>query len=260
MKANLPQDIKSLFLHLDSKEFNVDVYNKTGLFIVRQLIPQETISKWQSLWNKFHTEVLSHRKIDTANPVNVTDQPPGELGKIYSTPELVNLSVKVHGKNTALYNQRFVIKDSLNPNKVMLHQDSCYHLGYLNKCSFFVPIFDVGSFNGGLEFYPGTHKYGYLGDAGEINPEGFVDKWDKISPTIYPGDVVVMHSSLWHSSPPNESKTDRILVDIITQPANDPTGEVLLNGVWETDLKYNKNNPPQYFKSSRILKLKKLTT
>jgi len=159
MKNNLPIHIKPLISQLDGKVFDSFVYEQTGLFIVRQLIPFEVVTRWQTLWKNFYSQTLSNRKVDSANPVNVSQTPPGELGEIYLTPELINLAIKIHGENVALYNQRFVIKDRLNPNKVMLHQDSCYHLGYLNKCSFFIPIFDVGPFNGGLEFYPGTHKY-----------------------------------------------------------------------------------------------------
>ena len=65
-----------------------------------------------------------------------------------------------------------------------------------------------------------------------------------------------MNSHTWHGSPINTSGVDRIVIDIITQPANDPTGEVLLAGEWKTKLRYSKNDLTQYFKTSRILKLK----
>jgi hypothetical protein len=256
MKSNLPQDIAPLILMLDNKSFDLSIYERTGLFIIRNYIPKDIITRWQLLWDEFYQETIQYRVIDQANPVNISQQPDGELGALYLNNYIVALAKQIHGENVALYNHRFVIKDKLNTNKVMLHQDSCYHLGNLNKCSFFIPLSPTGPHNGGLEFYPGTHQYGYLGDAGEINPDAFEHTWGKISPNIYPGDVVVMNSHLWHESPPNQSNIDRIVVDIITQPSDDPTGEVLLSGEWKTSLKYSKNNPPQYFKNSRIIKLK----
>jgi ectoine hydroxylase-related dioxygenase (phytanoyl-CoA dioxygenase family) len=256
MEPNLPQDIFSLIPLLDRKSFNLSTYEKTGLFIVRNHIPEDIILKWQTLWENFYQTTVQHRKVDQANPVNISQQPEGELGELYLNQHIINLAKKIYGDNVALYNHRFVIKDKLNTNRVMLHQDSCYHLGNLNKCSLFIPLSHTGPHNGGLEFYPGTHKYGYLGDAGEINPNAFSHKWKKVSPDTYPGDIIVMNSHLWHESPPNLSNQDRIVVDIIIQPSNDPTGEVLLSGEWKTKLRYSKNNPPQYFKNSRILKLK----
>jgi hypothetical protein len=256
MKANLPQDISSLIPLLDGKSFDISIYEKTGLFIVRNYIPNDIILRWQLLWEDFYQSKIQHRKIDQANPVNISEQPKGELGELYLNQYIIDLAKKVHGNDVALYNHRFVIKDKLNANKVMLHQDSCYHLGNLNKCSFFIPLSPTGAHNGGLEFYPGTHQYGYLGDAGEINPNAFSHKWEKLSPEVFPGDVIIMNSHLWHESPPNLSSQDRIIADIITQPSDDPTGEALMCGEWKTKLRYSKNNPPQYFKNSRILKLK----
>ena len=255
MNYNLPSDID--LTKLDSTTFDIDVYNNTGVFILRNYIPIDIIASWQSQWDDYYNEIIQHRVIDSANPVNISKLPTtGELATLYLNDYIVDLAKVIHGNDVALYNYRFVIKDKYNTNKVMLHQDSCYHLGNLNKCSFFIPIYHVGPFNGGLEFYPGTHHYGYLGDAGEVDPDSFEQKWQKIAPTVNPGDLIVMNSHTWHGSPINTSGVDRIVIDIITQPANDPTGEVLLAGEWKTNLRYSKNNPTQYFKTSRILKLK----
>jgi hypothetical protein len=43
-----------------------------------------------------------------------------------------------------------------------------------------------------------------------------------------------MHSSLWHESGAHRSGVDRLLADIIVQPANDPSGIELLRGEWRT--------------------------
>jgi ectoine hydroxylase-related dioxygenase (phytanoyl-CoA dioxygenase family) len=241
----------------DSEIFNKKVYDEYGVFVVRNVIPQSTLDEWQNEWEMFYNEKLSEgRDIQQANPVALKEQPTGKLSKMYRDKDLVNLAKQVHGENVALYNHRFVIKDKFSLDKVFLHQDSCYHLGNLNKCSFFVPLSNANEENGGLSFYLKSHKCGYLGDAGEINPNGFGIKFEKITPSIYPGDVVIMNSHIWHESGPNIAKIDRIIADIHYQSSNDPTGKELLSGEWETDFWYSMEDPTKYFINSRILKIK----
>ena len=193
----------------DSQTFNKEVYNHTGVFIIRNIIPHKLIAEWQNEWNVFYNEKLSNgRDVHKANPVALKEQLPPKLATMYKTDVLIEVAKQIHGDNVALYNHRFVIKDKFSLDKVFLHQDSCYHLGNLNKCSFFVPLSKVNKDNGGLSFYIGSHKCGYLGDAGEINPDAFPIKFEKITPELLPGDFVVMNSHIWHESGPNNAKID----------------------------------------------------
>ena len=242
---------------IDSTSFNKEIYDQSGVFIIRNAIPKDIIEEWQNEWDNFYESNLSQgREINTANPVALKEKLPEKLAYLYRNESLVNLAKQIHGENIALYNHRFVIKDKFSLDNVFLHNDSCYHLGYLNKCSFFVPLTYTGESNGGLKFYLGTHKYGYLGDAGEINADAFKEEFTIISPSLYPGDVAIMHSSTWHESGPNVDKIDRILADIHYQSSDDPTGKELLSGEWKTDFWYSMEDPTKYFKNSRILKLK----
>lgn len=244
-------------IEIESPIFNKKKYDEYGVYVVRNAISQTTIEEWQYEWKQFYNQKLSEgRDVHQANPVALKEQPSGKLAYMYRNKELVNLAKQVHGENVALYGHRFVIKDKFSLDKVFLHQDSCYHLGYLNKCSFFVPLSIANESNGGLSFYLGSHKCGYLGDAGEISVEGVGFKFEKITPEIYPGDIVIMNSHVWHESGPNIDKIDRIIADIHYQPSNDPTGRELLSGEWETDFWYSIEDPTKYFKNSRILKIK----
>ena len=167
---------------------------------------------------------------------------------------------EVFGENIALYNHRFVIKDKFSPGEVFLHQDFCYHLGMPFKASFFLALSYAGKKNGGMTFFPGTHKYGYLGDAGAINPQAFKETWPEYTPELEPGDFAIMNSLVWHTSGPNEAGIDRILADIIYQPANDPSSKELLRGEWQTDIFFNREiNAKEFFKSSRVTKIIDLT-
>jgi ectoine hydroxylase-related dioxygenase (phytanoyl-CoA dioxygenase family) len=240
-----------------SDKFNKSVYDKTGLFIMKDVIPKIIYEDWQKEWVSFYNKnLISGRNVNISNPVHLKEQLPEKLATMYRDNTLINIAKQIHGENLALYNHRFIIKDKFSSEKVFLHQDSCYHLGNLNKCSFFIPLSKVYRDNGGLTFYLGSHKCGYLADAGEINPDAFPFRFEKITPELEPGDFIIMNSHVWHESGPNIDGVDRIMTDIHYQPSDDPTGKELLSGEWKTDIFYSMEDPTQYFINSRILKLK----
>lgn len=257
MKHNSPELINSLIDKVEAKEFDKDVFEKTGVFVVRDALPKELVSQWREEWDKFYDEKLaSGRSINVNNPVDLKEELPPTLAKIYKNEILLDYVQKVFGENVALYNHRFVIKDKFSPGEVFLHQDFCYHLGMPAKASFFVPLSYAGKKNGGLTYYLGTHKYGFLGDAGEINPDQFKEKWPQYTPELQPGDFAIMNSLVWHTSGINEVGIDRIVADIIYQPASDPSGKELLRGTWQTDFFINREvNAKSFFKWSRVSKI-----
>jgi hypothetical protein len=247
--------------HVSSNQFDPQVYAETGFFIMRQAIPSDVVGRWQDAWRRFYDDQLAQgRNVNRHNPVALNEELPEELARMYREPALIETVKQLFGENVALYNHRFVIKDAYSPGKVFLHQDSCYHLGNLNKCSLFVPLSIANEDNGGMSFHAGSHKLGYLGDAGEINPDSFDIRWPKVTPELHPGDFIVMNSALWHESGPNKNGVHRIMADMIMQPADDPTGKELLSGEWETDIFYTWENCARYFENSRVLKIIKYET
>jgi len=259
MAYNSPQLINSLIEKMDSTKFNKDVFDKTGLFIIRNAIPESLIKEWRAEWDDFYNKNLAAgRNVNINNPVDLKEQLPEKLALIYKNDILLDFAEQVFGKNVALLNHRFVIKDKFSPGEIFLHHDYCYHIGLPTKASFFVPLSYAGKKNGGLTFYLGTHKYGYLGDAGEIDPDQFNDVWPQVTPELQPGDFAIMNSLLWHKSGINEVGIDRIVADIIYQPANDPSGKELVRGEWETDVFIQHSNLINYFKNSRVKKIKAL--
>ncbi len=257
MKNNNPESIKDLFSKMEGTEFNKEIFDRTGLFIVRNVLPAATVGEWRGEWDLFYEKELSKgRNVNTSNPVDLKEALPEKLAVIYKNETLLDFVQQVFGKDIALYNHRFVIKDKFSPGEIFLHHDFCYHLGMPAKASFFVALSYVGKKNGGMTFYPGTHAYGYLGDAGAVNPEAFKEKWHEYTPEMQPGDFAIMNSLLWHTSGPNEAGIDRILADIIYQPANDPSSKELLRGEWQTDVFIDRSmNSKDFFKWSRVSKM-----
>jgi ectoine hydroxylase-related dioxygenase (phytanoyl-CoA dioxygenase family) len=260
MQHNSPEFITSLLDKVEGEKFDKDIFDKAGVFVVRNALPKNLVEEWRKEWDIFYEEKLANgRNVNVNNPVDLKEELPPTLAKIYKNDILLDYVQKVFGENIALYNHRFVIKDRFSRGEIFLHQDFCYHVGMPSKASFFVPLSYAGKTNGGLTYYLGTHKYGFLGDAGEINPEQFNEKWPQYTPELQPGDFAIMNSLIWHTSGVNEAGIDRIVADIIYQPANDPSGKELLRGKWQTDFFIDRNrNPKDFFKWSRVTRLVEL--
>lgn len=247
---------QSILEQLDSASFDPEVFRAAGVFVLRNAIPGDVVREWRASWDEFKAATLRDgRQVNRANPVALKEMLPPKLAGMYLEPAFAAVLTQVYGPHVALYNHRFVIKDQFSTGKVFLHQDSCYHLGNLNKCSIFTPLSVVNPANGAMSFHVGSHKLGVLGDAGEINPNSFDISWPIVTPELAPGDMVLMNSSLWHESGPSTSGVDRIMADTIFQPADDPTGKELICGQWQTDVFYSAENHIKYFVNSRILKL-----
>ena len=249
-------------LEIEGVEFNKEKFINSGVFVIKNFIPQDKIKFLQITWNDFYKNLIKEggRKIDESNFVNFKDTLPSEFLNFWKDDCIKTLSNLIYGDNVALYHNRILIKDRNTNNKVFLHQDFSYHLGFPNKTNLFIPLFDYDESHGALSFYPGTHQYGFLGDAGEINIDKFYP-WKKITPKINAGDVILMNSCLWHESGRNTQEIDRIMFDIIIQPSDDPSGAQLICGKWDTDFWVGRKEDHTFqidslFINSRIKKIK----
>lgn len=255
---------KNITLKIENTSFDKDIFNETGVFVWRQAIPKETILDLQDQWKIYYSELEKKggRTLDSNNVVNFKETLPDKLNNFWKSEYIKKIATAVWGDNVALYNHRIVMKDKNSNQTVFLHQDYCYHMGFPQKCNLFIPLFECGEKEGGMTYYLGSHQYGYLGDAGEIDDTKF-NQWPQVSPTLKLGDIVIMNSLVWHKSGPNKSNNERVLFDIIIQPSDDPSGIELIAGNWETDfwIEQRKNKEFQIdslFINSRTKKLKNL--
>lgn len=201
-------------------------FDKDGVVVVRNAVSAEQAQAWRSAYDSMPPRTPGWNKVEVNGPF------PEPLASMYKHPGLLDIAGAVFGPDIALYNFRLVVKDEQARDTVFLHQDTGYHVGFMRKASLFVALSDVTVENGGMNFMLGTHRFGYLGDAGEINLEVSAPQpmYDYV---LAPGDAVLMHSALWHTSFDKDAGTpDRVLADIILQPADDPSGIELLRGQW----------------------------
>ena len=251
-------DIRDLILKADSEKLSPDIYRETGFFIVRQAIPEDRIRLWQREWNRFYRgELAGDRTVDRFNPVHLHEKLPPVLAEIHKCAELLDVMQLLY-PDLALFMQRFVIKDHNSRTPVFAHNDFCYDYGWPEKTTVFIPLSVSNKENGGISFYPGTHHFGYLGDAGELNTEIIGPDWPLVCPTLEPGDIALCHTCTWHCSPPHVSGPDRILVQATFQPASDPSSTALLRGEWRTRYRLSALPRDKFFVRCRSSRLREL--
>lgn len=226
-------------------------FDAAGVLVCRGLIQPEVAAGWRMQYDALHNP----NRVPEYNPVSVNDERLQPLLSLIAThPAILGVVEQLFGPDIALYNQRFVVKDKHARGAVFLHQDTPYHCGWPTKLSAFVALSKVEDTNGAMIFYPGTHKYGYLGDAGELSE---VNSSSWTCPFLNQGDFVLMHSAMWHKSFHNRhGLDDRILADIIYQPADDPSGVELLRGEWRTPVRMSKEMRENLFVKSRTMAMR----
>ena len=226
---DLFDEARALIPRLDAATLAVDDYRRAGVFVVRGAIPSAQVRAWQEAWSRFAGALAGARRVDPFNPVAMHEPAPDELACLHACPALLDLMQQVY-PDLALYQQRFVIKDAHSRGPVFLHQDYGYDHGWPEKTAVFVPLSRSGPDNGGLVLYPGTHRLGYLGDTGEVDPSCLGVELPSLCPELDPGDVLLMHECTWHASLPHRNGPDRILAQVTYQPADDPSGVASLRG------------------------------
>ena len=204
-----------------------NVLKDLGFFILRGALPVEVCTRYKAEYDRYKASQEFDRTPFHLTEVKVDLKHP--MADMLKEPSFVKVAEQFFGGDVGLFNIRIVKKDSTDVAPVFLHQDIGYQHGSFNRYSLFVPLTECNQANGGLTFFPGTHKFGYLGDAGGLHD---VVPADLIRPTpsVVPGDVIVMDSALWHRSGPNETQAERVYYDIHINHADDTATKYTICG------------------------------
>lgn len=257
MKFNAPIKFMNEAINsgaLDARVLNMDVLDNFGMYVLRKAIDSKTIERYYREYKSYQNSDHFNRTNFHLTEVGVEDGNP--LREILKNAQLLKLIEQFFLGNVGLYNFRIVKKDAEDFSPVFLHQDVGYHKGGFERYSLFIPLTRCWVENGGLKLYPGTHKFGYLGDVGEIRDFLPAD-YPRLTPELFPGDILFMHSALWHSSGANLSGEERVYLDVHIQDANEPSSSQTLTGAsdgqWILNLSHD-----EIFSNSRSQKLKAL--
>jgi hypothetical protein len=237
-----------------SSELDSDVLKFFGFFIVTNAIEQEKIQHYERLYfDGINTPNLQAKKFH----LTAVDIAPGHsLRNVVREPEFLALASRFFQGNVGVTFIRIIRKDKENFKEVSCHHDICYHTGGLEKYSLFIPLTHCHCDNGGLVLYPGTHHYGYLGDAGTIG-DILPPEYPAVATDAMPGDILVMHSALWHYSLENKSRTDRVYIQVHLQDINESNAEIELCGARTSEWVLNMRED-EIFTSSRTQRLEEL--
>ena len=211
--------------NLEGTSFSIDAFNRAGVFVIRKLISAEQAKLYREKYESGLQQGSAKPRLNHLTEVSFEFDSP--LAGILFEPQVAAFSKLFFSEKPGLHNIRIVRKDRGNIEAVFTHQDSPYCLGFFDRFSMFVALTSCNAGNGALFVYPGTHHFGYLGDAGAIS-DALTDQMFRMTPVLEPGDCLVMHSAIWHGSTPNKSLTERVMYDIQIQPVSDPSTLVSL--------------------------------
>lgn len=212
---------------LSGPELLPDQLRKYGVYVVRDYFDRSYIQKFADEY----FELLNKGEIkkDLFHRTEVRFSNDHIFSKIIESDKFTSLARKIFGDSVGIDFMRIIKKDSSNNLPVFLHQDSCYNIGYFEAYSFFIPLSKCSPENGALEFFPGTHNYGHIGDAGGI-ANVLPDDYPKFAPKAEIGDVIIMHSGTWHASPTNASGEPRVYLECAVRHGSDPAAKKIIVG------------------------------
>jgi hypothetical protein len=257
--SKISAPIDDLLAFVNEKKYSGEVLDHealkfSGIFILRKALPKHLIEKYSRAYFQGLGSIGLRRTPFHLTQVEI--QPDHPLTKIVYEPEFLAIAATFFNGNVGNDFIRIVKKDDTDTLPVFLHQDTCYQIGGFERYSLFIALTDCNQGNGGLRGYPGTHNFGYLGDAGEIAdllPEGY----PVICTDLKAGDLFIMHSAIWHESFENISRSNRVYLEVHLQSADEPTTNRVICGQRNSEWRFEVSES-DIFVSSRKTKLTNL--
>jgi ectoine hydroxylase-related dioxygenase (phytanoyl-CoA dioxygenase family) len=220
----------------------VEEFERTGFVVVRAAMSPEEMAPIQAQWARLRDPLRAGEVVDGIRRDNfyIHGRLPSPVGDVYRHPVIVDVANRLLGPDVAIYLNRLNVKDNAFRDLIHLHQDMPFFNGGGRKINFFIALQDINLNNGAMVFVPGSHRLGVL-DRNTIDISKHPEL-DVVVPSLRPGDLAIADIRLWHSSVPNAAGTDRVLLQMIFQPADDgsyypfsvPAPEVI-TGEWHTD-------------------------
>lgn len=203
-------NIDDLFFDIDEIDINKieESFREHGVVAVTT---KEKNKKAQDAFDALYENKKNSREIDRFNGVNFcTDQEldPAILSIESNKTILDVVSRLLHDGGAqkhvepSILASKLLVKDARFNGEVFLHQDSCYQSGR-RKVTVFFPLCDLTDPELSattIKILLGTHKFGHLGDAGEINREVLEDNWPEFEMKVREHTYVLMDPSCWHYS------------------------------------------------------------
>lgn len=238
----------------EGRDLDRKVLNDYGVFVLRECVDTAVVAKYLHEYTVYKASGRFDRNTKHLTEVRLAEGH-AMTGIVHET-DFKRIAAELFPDGAGIYNIRLLKKDAEDASAVFLHQDFGYEYGFLDRYSLFVPLTTCSVENGGLTFIPGSHKFGYLGDAGAIQDSLVPQDLETITPTAHPGDIIVMNTCTWHRSGANEAKTERVYYDIRLNPAEDPASKYALEDGREREYELNYRSE-NLFVNSRLQRLER---
>ena len=204
--------------------FDHSVLAECGFLLIPKMADQAFISKWYGQYKNDRFYPLDRHP----SRMMLCDEADGR--ELLEADFLKMLGRELFDGNTGCHFPQIFRKNGEYRDKVFLHNDIMYMTGSAERYSLFIALTDCHPKNGGLILYPGTHKLGLLGDAGELDNKSLPDGFPTVCPSLAPGDILLMHSAVWHESEPNLEGSERLYIEIKLNHIDDPTNQLEICG------------------------------
>lgn len=242
---------------LTGSSLDLEVLQEAGCFVVQNVLGEQRLKDLLLRYNRLSqpqpNEAIEH-------PTEIRLESLEQLGNFTEEVGIQGIAETLFDGEAGWDFLRIVRKDSQHRKPVFLHQDFCYQMGIGDRYSLFIALTPNHSENGGIGVYLGTHKLGYLGDAGELNADVLPEGLPILRAHLSPGDVLVMHSAAWHESGINHEGSDRVYLELHLVPSESPYSQGNICGSKKGDWSFNgaliNRDMDHLFVSSRSQKLK----
>lgn len=199
-----------IFFSLDSLNiaYASSAFRKYGVIVIETNSLNHAA---QAAFDGLYSQHNQNRIIDKVNGVNffLDRKIHQDLLSVEANPNILRLISEVLIENPAdppripaILGAKLLVKDKSYSGDVFLHQDSCYQFGRRKVTAFF-PLCDLryGALKAStIKILIGTHRFGHLGDAGEIDRSTLEDAWPEFEMAVKKHTYVLMDPHCWHYS------------------------------------------------------------
>lgn len=174
------------------------------------LLPTVDNTAAQIAFEEMYRTRAGTRQVDDFNGVNfcIDDQLSSDILAVERHPavlKVVSAILQDSGETPhqpAILNSKLIVKDKRFEGSVFLHQDSCYQMGRRKVTAFFLlsDLREGELARSTVRVLVGTHKFGHLGDAGEIDRDILEPDWPEFTMSLRRHSYVLMDPHCWHYS------------------------------------------------------------
>ena len=209
-------------------------YDKKGYCCIPSLLSEAEVvrlKEYVDLYIKNFAPMLEGRNVNwldkekgLVNSIHKTDlDPESPITALLHSDKLINIVSNFFSEKALPRVAEIFFKPAKQGMRSPMHQDNYYWcLKPANALTVWISLTGANEENGGVGYYPGSHKLGILnhvdsfapGSSQMVKPDLLPEKSQIVVPNLNPGDALFHHSLTIHGSDANSSIRDRVGVTL----------------------------------------------